>query len=145
MRKKLSDEERKERRRISLMKYNKSEKSKNRILRFKASAQYKICKSKSHLKERHYVKDGAWHLIEGYERLLLDGCSEINRKNKWVLHHRKEALYSVKELIEKGLYYDCPPSDLIWLTRTEHNQLHQRIRKCKKETLRFFYNEVIVC
>lgn len=84
------------------------------------------------MKERPYVKDGAWHLIEGYDRLLKDGCDETNRKNKWVLHHRKELFFSLKELKEKGLYFDCPPEDLIWMTRQEHNSLHQKIQKLKK-------------
>lgn len=133
MSRKLSDEERREHRRFSLMKYSNSEKRKQSLKRFKDSGNYALSKSKNHLKERCYVEDGKWHLIEGYDRMLKEGFDELHRGNRWVLHHRlEEKGLSNKDLVNKGLYYNRPPSELIWLTRKEHNNLHFNLRRKMK-------------
>lgn len=48
----------------------------------------------------------------------------------WHIHHRKEDEgYSVKELVDLGLYYDRPASELIFLTKSEHASLHNKGEK----------------
>lgn len=56
-------------------------------------------------------------LIENYEKAITD------KTQVWEVHHRKEEFYSYKELIERGEYFDVPPEDLIFLTRTEHRKI----------------------
>ena len=56
-------------------------------------------------------------LIENYDKAIAD-------TKTWVCHHRREAIYSAKELIEIGEYYNRPACELIFLTITEHRRLH---------------------
>lgn len=56
--------------------------------------------------------------IDGYERAK-------NEPGQFHLHHRlEEQGYSRKELISKGLYYERPAEELVFLTREEHVRLH---------------------
>lgn len=59
-------------------------------------------------------------LIENYDEAMND------KTQTWCCHHKLEIELnlSVKELIEKDLYYNRPHSELILLTREEHNKLH---------------------
>lgn len=52
--------------------------------------------------------------IENYEEAINDSAQI------WHCHHRNEKFYTKQELIDLGLYYDCPPSELIFLTRKNH-------------------------
>lgn len=66
--------------------------------------------------------------IENYDRAISD------YHNVWHCHHRKETpeegiSMSKKELIESGLYYNRPASELIFLTPSEHKLLHQSYAK----------------
>lgn len=63
-------------------------------------------------------------LIENYDKAVAD------ETQTWEVHHRKEDLYSYKELIERGEYYDVQPEDLIFLTKEEHS----KIDSCCKRT-----------
>lgn len=69
---------------------------------------------------KSYCRDDICH-IENYERAIADA-------KKWVCHHRLEIqgniITSKKELIEKGLYYKRPASELIFMDITEHHNLH---------------------
>lgn len=67
-------------------------------------------------------------LIENY------GLAISDETQIWHCHHRKEELYSRKELIEKGEYYNRPPEELIFLTREEHRKLHNKGKKPSEET-----------
>ena len=58
-------------------------------------------------------------LIENYNDALND------LKRVWECHHRKESVYSRKELITRNEYYNVSPDELIFLTRKEHNKLHK--------------------
>lgn len=66
--------------------------------------------------------------IENYSEAVDD------KTQKWHCHHRKELTtdgkfqYSMKDLKELGLYYGRPPSELIFLTRSEHRKLHAKAR-----------------
>lgn len=79
-------------------------------------------------------------LIENYEKAIAD------ETQVWECHHRLETHnsdgerrlveLSVDELIALGMYYDRPPEELIFLTHSEHNSLHQKGKKHSEETKR---------
>lgn len=57
-------------------------------------------------------------LIENYEKAL-------NSAEKWVIHHRKEDVgFSQNELIERNLYYNRPPEELVFMSQNEHQRHH---------------------
>lgn len=60
------------------------------------------------------------HEIENYEKAKSD------MKNMWVCHHRRETDDGCTSqwLIENDLYFHRPPSELIFLKRSEHRRLH---------------------
>lgn len=68
-------------------------------------------------------------LVENYDKAVAD------KEHFWVLHHRlethtedgKERLVQMKsrELEVLNLYYDRPPEELIFLTKSEHAKLHR--------------------
>ena len=62
-------------------------------------------------------------LIENYDLAIAD------TNQMWEVHHRKEEFYSQKELIERGEYYDVPPSELIFLTKSEHNKIDSKRKR----------------
>ena len=81
-----------------------------------------------HLNWRHYC-NGDYSSIENYDKAVCDN------ETVWCLHHRDEirvlpsgmiARRSVEELIADGLYYNLPPSYLIFLPRGEHIRLHKK-------------------
>lgn len=59
------------------------------------------------------------NLIENYEKAL-------NAEEKWEVHHRLETDLNLlkQDLIDKGLYYNRPANELIFLNPTEHRSLH---------------------
>lgn len=64
-------------------------------------------------------------LIENYDKAITD------KNNIWVCHHRQELVITGadvdrtrQELIDLGMYFDVDPSELIFLTRSEHMSLH---------------------
>ena len=59
-------------------------------------------------------------LIENYDKAIAD------KDHVWDCHHRKEEFYSQQELVERGEYFDRPPEELIFLTKTEHTRLHHK-------------------
>ena len=77
-------------------------------------------------------------LIENYEKAIADTTQT------WECHHRLETHNSdgerrlvditQKELIELGMYYDRPPKELIFLTASEHSQLHNKGKHLSEET-----------
>lgn len=68
--------------------------------------------------------------IEGYKEAL------ENPNVEYHCHHRLEIqgdkILSVKELIDLGLYYNRPASELIILTKQEHLELHNKAYKGKR-------------
>ena len=67
--------------------------------------------------------------IENYEKAVNDTTQT------WDLHHRDEirilpsgmvAYRSKQDLIDSGRYFNCPANELIFLTRSEHNNLHHK-------------------
>jgi hypothetical protein len=66
--------------------------------------------------------------IEGYKEAIED------KKSVWVCHHRFELCCpfykpTKVELIEARLYYNRPPSELIFMTKSEHMRLHMSGKK----------------
>ena len=57
-------------------------------------------------------------LIENYENAIND------KTQTWHCHHRRETIFSRKDLIEIGEYYNRPACELIFLTKSEHMKLH---------------------
>lgn len=67
-----------------------------------------------------YCKDDI-SLIENYDKAIAD------KTQTWQCHHRRETIYSKKDLIEIGEYYDRPAIELIFLTKKEHKALHNTL------------------
>ena len=65
-----------------------------------------------------YCKDDI-SLIENYDKAIADDTQT------WHCHHRRETIFSKKDLIEIGEYYNRPAYELIFLTKSEHNRLHK--------------------
>lgn len=65
-----------------------------------------------------YCKDDI-SMIENYENAIND------KTQTWVCHHRRETIFSRKDLIEIGEYYNRPAAELIFLTNSDHNRLHK--------------------
>ena len=78
--------------------------------------------------------------IENYEEA-------IRSEEMWEIHHRLEIdsdghQHTPKELIARGLYYDRPANELIFLTRKAHRRLHAKaieIHERLRETSRNAY------
>lgn len=62
-------------------------------------------------------------LIENYDKAIAD------KTQTWQVHHRKEEFYSCAELIEMGEYFDVPPEELIFLTKSEHSKIDSKCRR----------------
>lgn len=66
-------------------------------------------------------------LIENYHEAIAD------EKKMWDIHHRRECdengrtLFTHKQLIENGLYFNRSASELIFVTRSMHWKLHREI------------------
>lgn len=72
-------------------------------------------------------------LIESYHEAIAD------QTKMWEIHHRRESdsegrtLFTKKQLIEMGLYYRRPASELLFVTRSMHKKLHrEQMRNCSK-------------
>lgn len=65
-------------------------------------------------------------LIENYDKAVADTTQT------WEVHHRKEEIYSQKELIERGEYYDVSPEELIFLTKEEHHKIDSCCKRIGK-------------
>ena len=68
-------------------------------------------------------------LIENYHEAISD------QKRTWDVHHRRECdengrtLFTKKQLIDMGLYFNRPASELIFVTRAMHWKLHRELRE----------------
>lgn len=59
-------------------------------------------------------------LIENYDKAIND-TTQI-----WHCHHKRENIYTRKELIQRNEYFKRPASELIFLTNSEHMSLHKK-------------------
>lgn len=71
--------------------------------------------------------------IENYELAIADDV------RVWDCHHRLEIqedkIMSQQDLLDAGLLWNRPASELIFLTRAEHTRLHKTTGNFKQETL----------
>ena len=67
-------------------------------------------------------------LIENYDKAIADDTQV------WDCHHRRETIYSVKDLQDIGEYYNRPACELIFLTKSEHTRLHHLGKHHSAET-----------
>ena len=67
-------------------------------------------------------------MIENYENAIND------KTQTWVCHHRRETIFSKNDLIEIREYYNRPACELIFLTKSEHNRLHNLGKRLSAET-----------
>jgi len=89
------------------------------------------------ISKKHFIKNSkncfcqTPELIENYEQAIND------ETQTWECHHRDEVKIlpsgievrrSREELIENGRYYNCPPNELIFLTKAEHTKIHMKDR-----------------
>ena len=68
-------------------------------------------------------------LIENYHEAITD------EEKMWDIHHRRECdsegrtLFTKKQLIDMGLYFKRPASELMFVTRSLHLKLHREQRE----------------
>ena len=67
---------------------------------------------------KSYCRDDI-SLIENYDKAIAD-TTQV-----WHCHHRRETIFSRKDLIEIREYYNRPACELIFLTNSDHNRLHK--------------------
>lgn len=67
-------------------------------------------------------------LIENYDKAITD------KTQVWDCHHRRETIYSVKDLQDIGEYYNRPACELIFLTPNEHRRLHHLGKHLSEDT-----------
>ena len=74
--------------------------------------------------------------IENFEKALND------RTQEWDCHHRDEVrilpsgitvIRTSEELKERGRYYNCPANELIFLTKSDHTKIHNKVKKLTEE------------
>ena len=77
-------------------------------------------------KAKHYCSEDI-SLIENYQQAIAD------KEKMWEIHHRRECdsegrtLFTKKQLIDLGLYFNRPASELVFVTRSMHWKLHREI------------------
>ena len=74
-----------------------------------------------------YCKDDI-SLIENYDKAIADNTQT------WDCHHRRETIFTPKDLMEIGEYYNRPACELIFLTKSEHMRLHHLGKNVSAET-----------
>ena len=72
-------------------------------------------------------------LVENYKQAEADGFEG------WCMHHRREikldgTIVSAKELIDHGLYFGRPASELVFMKVCEHSTLHSKGKHHSEET-----------
>lgn len=70
-----------------------------------------------------------YELCEGYEKAL-------NSSELYLLHHIQGEYMSIEELKEYDLYFNCHPSCLKWVTRSEHMTIHKKGKILSAKTRR---------
>ena len=84
---------------------------------------------------QYKYRDEDQHLIENYELAKEDDFKG------WVLHHRLEfdlegnEVHTPASLKKLGMYYRRPYFELIYMTRHEHQILHNKAKKGKEKMM----------
>lgn len=84
-----------------------------------------------------YFFDGRLNFCQDFTKIENYSQAVLDTSQTWDCHHRLETHYlqngkwierkkhlTREQLIAEGTYYDVPPSDLIFLTRSEHMKVH---------------------
>ena len=66
-------------------------------------------------------------LIQNYDKAINDNTQTYD------CHHRLGSIIPTKKLIEMGLYWNRPASELIFLTHSEHTSLHHKNKPLSQE------------
>ena len=81
-----------------------------------------------------YCKDPLWKII-GYKEAKSDDSVVYD------CHHKAGLYISSKELKKKGLYYNRPASELMFLHPYEHQLLHKNAKKMMEKLLKHSNNK----
>lgn len=79
--------------------------------------------------------EGTQHLIDNYDKAKADNFKD------WVIHHRLafnekcECVNSRQDLIDKDLYYNRPPEELVYLLNWDHVKLHNATEEKRAELI----------
>ena len=142
----MTREERLQKKREYYQRNKEREKEKNRKRYQERKEQYRIANKRwqeehkdevreykrNYAREHYARKIGDSHnlcsepldLIENYDKAIEDNFEG------WVLHHRLEDKgFSMQELKEKRLYYRRPASELIYMTKEEHDEHHSKMKR----------------
>src|SRR5574344_1082123 len=102
----------------------------------KNKAYYKANKQSHKTKAKAYSESHREYYLRKYYCINLEEVENYNLAKKdnfkgWDIHHRLETNnsdvnLSRKELIALDMYYNRPASELIFMTRSEHNKLHHK-------------------
>lgn len=76
---------------------------------------------------RRYCSDDI-SKVENYDKAMTDLGVRYDCHHRLEIGNNGEAI-SYKDLIAHGLYYHRPASELIFLTKSEHNRLHKKGNK----------------
>lgn len=109
------------------------------------------------LKEIYRYCEGDITQIENFDKAINDR-SDLYSHSNWVCHHRLETHNldgSIRDIQQSrddlkllDLYYHRPPSELIFLTRAEHNRVHtqgRRLSKAHVETMKCRSQKPVRC
>ena len=83
--------------------------------------------------QNHYCIKGQETLVENYDKALAEDFEGWSRHHRLETHtsegQRRTIPLTSKELKALGVYYDRPASELIWLRKEEHRQLHHSFKR----------------
>lgn len=101
--------------------------------RYQNNSEYREYKKtmRTVLRHKYYVKDGRIDLIENYELAASDYFKGWHIHHKLELHPDGSIRFMKESLINLDLYYNRPPSELIWLRHSEHTRIHSKARCLK--------------
>lgn len=71
-------------------------------------------------KVKKYCREDIF-LINNYEQAIND------KEQMWDCHHINELTFTRQELIKQNMYYNRPSSELVFLTKSDHNKLHETV------------------
>jgi len=83
---------------------------------------------------KYFVREGELEKIENYDKAIAD------KTQTWHCHHRLELTLdgefacSMQDLKRMGMYYNRPYFELIFLTKAEHQTIHNQCKPRSSET-----------
>ena len=76
--------------------------------------------------------------IDNFKRIENFLSAAMDTEQVWVCHHRLETELGVDRdyLIEHDLYYNRPPEELVFVTRSQHNEIHKTSERLHTDDVR---------